>query len=430
LNINTRSVAARVLTQVLQNGHSLTTALESALQTVESGKDQAFIQALCYGVCRYFHRLDFILSELLDKPLKDTSIKALALVGLYQLGFMRVKPHAAVSETVFAARKKPWAKALINALLRAYLREHEALERKADQKPSAATSHPDWLIKQITQDWPEQAQAILLENNRQAPMVLRVNAAKTGRNQYLQQLSEQGIVATAVDFCESALVLDKPVAVDQLPGFTDGWISVQDTAAQLAAGLLDARGGQRVLDVCAAPGGKSAHILELQPQLKELVAVDSDAARMQRVNENLQRLGQSATLIVGDAASPQDWWDGRVFDRILLDAPCSALGVIRRHPDIKLLRRAEDIESLQLLQKNILAAVWPLLAPGGLLLYATCSVLKQENEQQIQAFLARHPDAVEYPFSAVWGHAGGVGRQILTGDFAMDGFYYARLRKL
>lgn len=427
--MNTRLVAARVLTEVLQNGHSLTTALESALQTVEPGKDHAFIQALCYGVCRYFHRLDFILSELLDKPLKDMNIKALALVGLYQLSFMRVKPHAAVSETVLAARKKPWAKSLINALLRSYLREQEALELKAGQTPSAATSHPDWLIEQIARDWPGQAQALLLENNRQPPMALRVNPAKIGRDSYLQQLSGQGIAAVGVDFCSSALILDNPVPVDRLPGFADGWVSVQDTAAQLASGLLDVRAGQRVLDVCAAPGGKTAHILEQQPQLQELVAVDIDASRMQRVNENLQRLGLSATLVVGDAAHPQDWWDGRPFDRILLDAPCSALGVIRRHPDIKLLRRAEDIETLRILQKNILAAVWPLLAPGGLLLYVTCSISKQENEQQIQAFLAQHPNAVEYPFSAAWGVACAVGRQILTGDLAMDGFYYARLRK-
>ncbi|MDP2904369.1 MAG: 16S rRNA (cytosine(967)-C(5))-methyltransferase RsmB [Methylovulum sp.] len=428
--MNTRLIAARVLTQVLQNGQSLTTALENALQTVESGKDQAFIQALCYGVCRHYHRLDFILNELLDKPLKDINIKALALVGVYQLNFMRVKPHAAVSETVFAARKKPWAKSLVNALLRSYLREREMLELKADQIASAATSHPDWLIQLITQDWPEQAQAILLENNRQPPMALRVNLAKTDTAQYLQKLSGQGLVATTVDFCGSALILDKPVAVGLLPGFAEGWVSVQDTAAQLAAGLLDAQAGQRVLDVCAAPGGKTAHLLEQQPLLKELVAVDNDASRMQRVNENLQRLQLSATLIVGDGANPGDWWDGQQFDRILLDAPCSALGVIRRHPDIKLLRRAEDIEPLQRLQSNILAAIWPLLASGGLLVYATCSILKQENELQIQTFLAQHPDAVEHPISANWGTAGNIGRQILTGDFAMDGFYYARLRKL
>ncbi len=407
----------------------MTAALDNALQTIESGKDRAFIQALCYGVCRQYHRLDFILGQLLDKPLKDMDIKALALVGLYQLKFMRVKPHAAVSETVLAARKKPWAKSLINAVLRTYLREQETLEQKADNEQTAAVSHPDWLIKQIEQDWPEQAQRILSENNLQPPMVLRVNLARTSRDRYLQALMEQSIAAEAVGFCPSAIMLDKPVPVELLPGFDEGLVSVQDTAAQLAAGLLDARPGHRVLDVCAAPGGKTAHILESQPQLKELVAVDIDESRMQRVSENLQRLGLQAKLVVGDAANPEKWWDGKPFDRILLDAPCSALGVIRRHPDIKLLRRAGDIESLQALQKAILQAVWPLLAPDGLLVYATCSILKQENERQVQAFLAEHGDAVELPIVADWGSAGKCGRQILTGDSAMDGFYYARISK-
>jgi 16S rRNA (cytosine967-C5)-methyltransferase len=422
-------LAARTLSRVLRDGQSLTAALESLLQTVESGQDRAFIQALCYGVCRYYHRLDFILNQLLDKPLKDQDVKSLALVGLYQLKYMRVKPHAAVSETVLAARKKPWAKSLINALLRSYLREQESLEQKADGMQGAAASHPEWLIKQIEQDWPDQASQILLENNRQPPMALRVNLARVSQDQYLQQLSEQGIFAAAVDFCPSAIILDKPVAVDLLPGFAEGLVSVQDTAAQLAAGLLSVQPGQRVLDVCAAPGGKAAHLLECQPQLKELVAVDIDAARMQRVGDTLQRLKLTATLIVGDAATPRDWWDGRLFERILLDAPCSALGVIRRHPDIKLLRRAEDIKLLQALQQNILNAVWPLLAPGGILLYATCSILKQENEQQIETFLASRPDAAELPIDAAWGIAGSHGRQVITGESAMDGFYYARLVK-
>jgi len=463
--VNTRLVAARVLSRVLQDGQSLTAALDNAFLGIESGKDRAFIQALCYGVCRQYHRLDFILSQLLDKPLKDTDVKALALVGLYQLKFMRVKPHAAVSETVLAARKKPWAKSLINAVLRTYLREQEELEHKADKFQVAALSHPDWLIKQVEQDWPEQALNIFLENNRQPPMVLRVNLAKTSREHYLQLLTGQDIAAETVSFCPSAIILDKPVPVDLLPGFADGLVSVQDTAAQLAAGLLDVQPGHRVLDVCAAPGGKAAHILEsgvgrnkpvratvrtgvsgalpefagndhlalrldgLIPAYTELVAVDIDESRMQRVSENLQRLNLQAKLVVADAANPSDWWDGKPFDRILLDAPCSALGVIRRHPDIKLLRRAEDVGPLQVLQQSILQAVWPLLAPGGLLLYATCSILKQENEQQVQAFLAEHSDAVELPIDADWGTAGACGRQIFTGESAMDGFYYACISK-
>ncbi len=427
--MNTRLIAAKVLSRVLQDGQSLTVALESALKTVDSAKDRAFIQAICYGVCRYFYRLDYILGQLLDKPLKELDIKALALIGLYQLKYMRVKPHAAVSETVFAAGKKPWAKALVNALLRSYLREQAGLELKADAIKSAVTSHPNWLVKQIENDWPDQAQQIFHENNQPPPMVLRVNLARISQDHYLNQLRERDIGAEGVSFCPSAIILDKPVGVDLLPGFADGLVSVQDTAAQLAAVLLDVQVGHRVLDVCAAPGGKAAHILEKQSQLKELVAVDIDASRMQRVSDNIERLKLSATLVVGDATNPNEWWDGQLFERILLDAPCSALGVIRRHPDIKLLRRADDIAPLQSLQQSIMQAVWPLLAPGGIMLYATCSILKQENELQINAFLAQHSDAIEWPIEADWGIRRQYGRQIVTGESAMDGFYYARIRK-
>jgi 16S rRNA (cytosine967-C5)-methyltransferase len=422
-------IAAKVLTSVIRDGQSLTAALNNTLGVVESDKDRAFIQALCYGVCRNFHRLDYILSQMLDKPLKDLDVKALALIGLYQLKFMRVKSHAAVSETVLAARKKPWAKALINALLRSYLRGQEGFEQKADNVKSALVSHPDWLIQQIEQDWPIQAQQIFQQNNEQPPMALRVNLANISQDQYLQKLRDQGIEAEAVSFCRSAILLNKPAVVDILPGFNEGWVSVQDTAAQLAAELLDVQIGHRVLDVCAAPGGKAAHILEHQPKVRELVAVDIDKLRLQRVNDNFQRLKLSAKLIVGDASKPEDWWDGQLFDRILLDVPCSALGVIRRHPDIKLLRRAEDISTLQVLQQRIMTAVWPLLAPGGIMLYATCSILKQENEQQIEAFLATNANAIEVPINADWGLVRRYGRQILTGESAMDGFYYALIRK-
>ena len=427
--MNTRLIAAKVLTSVIRDGQSLTAALNNTLGVVESDKDRAFIQALCYGVCRNFHRLDYILSQMLDKPLKDLDVKALALIGLYQLKFMRVKSHAAVSETVLAARKKPWAKALINALLRSYLRGQEGFEQKADNVKSALVSHPDWLIQQIEQDWPMQAQQIFQQNNEQPPMALRVNLANISQDQYLQKLRDQGIEAEAVSFCRSAILLNKPAVVDILPGFSEGWVSVQDTAAQLAAELLDVQIGHRVLDVCAAPGGKAAHILEHQPKVRELVAVDIDKLRLLRVNDNLQRLKLSAKLIVGDASKPEDWWDGQLFDRILLDVPCSALGVIRRHPDIKLLRRAEDINTLQVLQKRIMTAVWSLLAPGGIMLYATCSILKQENEQQIEAFLATNTNAIEVPINADWGLVRRYGRQILTGESAMDGFYYALIRK-
>jgi 16S rRNA (cytosine967-C5)-methyltransferase len=428
--LNTRWVAARVITRVAQDGQSLTAALIDALKTVDSAQDKAFIQALCYGVCRYYHRLDFITALLLEKPLKVQEVKALLLIGLYQLTYMRVKPHAAVSETVQAARSLPWARALINAVLRSYLRKQDALEQQADQVETAALSHPEWLIQQLEYDWPEHAKTILLENNQQPPMALRVNRAKTTMDKYLHLLEEQSLSAHKVVFSSSAIILDKPVPIEMLPNFAEGWVSIQDTAAQLAAELLDVQSGHRVLDVCAAPGGKTAHLLESQPKISELIAIDIDEHRMQRVSENLNRLNLQATLIVADASKPDEWWDGKTFDRILLDAPCSATGVIRRHPDIKLLRKLSDITALTQLQKNILNTIWPLLNSGGLLLYATCSVLKQENEAQIEAFLATHNDAIELPISEDgWGISSKYGRQILTGESSMDGFYYARIVK-
>jgi len=427
--LNTRLIAARVIYKILQDGSSLTATLDTALMAVESSKDRAFIQALCYGVLRQFHRLDFVLAQLVEKPIKDNEIKAIALLGLYQLGFMRVKPHAAVSETIQAIRKKNWAKPLINALLRTYLRQQDTLEQLLTTVPSATFSHPNWLIKEIQQNWSMQSTFILNENNKQAPMVLRANTLKTSRKNYLELLIQQGISATTLDYCASAILLEKPVNVDQLPKFAEGWVSVQDSAAQLAASLLSIEPNQRVLDVCAAPGGKMAHCLEIQPNLQELVAVDIDAIRMQRVIENMHRIGLQANTIIGDATRPKDWWDGKQFDRILIDAPCSATGVIRRHPDIKLLRKPEDIDLLRIMQKNILDAIWPLLTSGGILLYATCSVLKQENEQQIADFLACHADATHLPILVTWGHSRLYGRQILTGEDNMDGFYYALLCK-
>ncbi|NOT10667.1 MAG: 16S rRNA (cytosine(967)-C(5))-methyltransferase RsmB [Methylococcaceae bacterium] len=436
--MNTRLVAARVVTRVVQQGDSLTAALDSVFhRTVadtKTGKtwesnDKAFIQALCYGVCRQYHRLDSIVTVLVSKPIKDLEVKSLLLVGLYQLAYMRVKPYAAVSETVLAVHKKPWAKALVNAVLRSYLRDKDNLEAKVDASETSALSHPDWIIRQLQMDWSEQAQDCLKANNLPPPMALRVNLSKTSRDDYLKKLTVQGISAASVGFTRSAIILDNPMPVEQLPDFDAGFVSVQDTGAQLAAELLDVQVGHRVLDICAAPGGKAAHVLEIQSQLKELIAVDIDETRMQRVTENLARLGLQAHLIVADATKPEAWWDGRQFDRILVDAPCSASGVIRRHPDIKILRRAEDIPTLQLLQSKLLDAIWPLLAPGGVMLYATCSVFKLENEQQIKAFLAKHPDAEEVSIETQWGIVRDCGRQILTGESNMDGFYYARLRK-
>jgi len=324
-------------------------------------------------------------------------------------------------------KKKQWAKSLLNAVLRRYLREQDELEALADKH--IAYAHPDWMIKLIKENWGDKGKAILVENNQAPPMVLRVNQQKCSREAYLQLLAAENIQASPMQTSAQAILLDSPVLVGKLPKFSEGWVSVQDAAAQLAASILSAQAGERVLDVCAAPGGKTAHILESEPDLLSLLAIDIDVKRLERVKENLARLQLNADLLAADAIDTEAWWDEVLFDKILLDAPCSALGVVRRHPDIKLLRRAEDIVVLQQLQQAILLAIWKLLKPGGVLVYATCSILKQENEQQIESFLAQQSDAKERLIEAEWGEIRPHGRQILTGSQSMDGFYYACLEK-
>jgi len=428
--MNLRKPATQILLLVLKEGRSLTTALDRYLEVFDNPKDSAFVQALCYGVLRDYHHLDFLLTLLLAKPLrnKDTDIKVLMLIGLYQLRTMRVKTHAAVSETVGAVGKKSWAKGVINGVLRQYLRESQTLEAKAEDNLVAKYSHPQWLIERVKKDWGLQAENIFEQNNQHPPMVLRVNLTQTTQADYYQLLIENNIAAEIISFSQTAIKLTQAVTVEKLPYFSEGWVSVQDTAAQFAAPLLQLKKGQRVLDLCAAPGGKTAAMLELQPSL-EMTAVDIDESRLLRVKDNLQRLKLLAKVITGDAAKPETWWDGIPFERILLDAPCSALGVIRRHPDIKILRRSDDIETLVKLQAEILEVAWFLLASSGILLYATCSILKQENQLQIEHFLEKHSDSVEIPIEADWGITETVGRQILIGEKAMDGFYYACLKK-
>lgn len=428
---NPRALAARILARVAA-GASLTAALDDSLPLARDN-DRALIQELCYGTLRAWPRLERIASALLRKPLgkKDRDVQALILLGLHQLTAMRIPAHAAVAETVGAvnALGKGWARGLLNAVLRNFQRQSEVLLAKADDSEPGRWAHPQWLIDALRQAWPNDWQQILAANNERAPMTLRVNARKQSRADYLSVLEQAGINAEATIASDCGIRLQQAIDVCQLPGFAEGTVSVQDEAAQLAAALLDARPGERVLDVCAAPGGKTAHILERNDDI-ELLAVDIEAQRLQRVKDNLQRLGLTANTCSGDACRPQDWWDGRPFDRILLDAPCSATGVIRRHPDIKLLRRPGDIETLLELQGEILHAIWPLLRPGGILLYATCSVLPQENERRISTFIAERPDAERRAIDADWGRATGIGRQILPGGTAqMDGFYYACLHK-
>jgi 16S rRNA (cytosine967-C5)-methyltransferase len=336
-----------------------------------------------------------------------------------------------VAETVEAVRlmEKPWAVGLVNGVLRRFQREQERLLRTSDTTPEGRYAHPEWLVTAIKARWPQHWQGILETANSKPTMALRVNLSRISRQDYFEQLRAASIPARPIKGVASGLVLDRPQDVQLLPGFSEGLVSVQDGGAQLAAELLDLRPGQRVLDACAAPGGKSCHILEREPAVR-LTAIDLDKTRLERVRENLQRLSLEADLFVGDAAAPDGRWACNSYDRILLDVPCSATGVIRRHPDIKLLRRHGDVAALAELQSRILSKVWRLLKPGGILLYATCSLMPQENEQQVERFIAGRDDVRERPIEATWGHACNPGRQTLPGDDSMDGFYYATLEKV
>ena len=430
--MNVRAIAAKVLNQVVEKGQSLSQALP-AIQQDLTPKDKALVQMLCYGVLRTLPRLDFFCRSLMKKPLtgKQRDLHFLILVGIYQLLYTRIPSHAAVGETVNGAKalKKPALKGMINGVLRSFLREQESLIEQADQQPALLYCHPSWLVKRLQAAYGEEKAAeIMTDNNQQAPMWLRVNSRFHDREQYLALLTEQDKKADTAECNDNALCLENACDVYQLPGFSEGWVSVQDGAAQLAAHYLDAQPNDLVLDACSAPGGKTVHTLELQPKLKQMVAVDFDEKRLLRVKENLERLNLEATVIHGDASKPDEWWSGDQFDRILCDAPCSATGVIRRHPDIRWLRRDSDISELVSLQKHILSALWKKLKPGGVLLYATCSILPDENDLQIKDFLENTNDASLIPLSAQNNDAI-KSRQILPNEQKMDGFYYAKLQK-
>ena len=430
--MNVRAIAAKVLNQVVEKGQSLSQALP-AIQQDLTPKDKALVQMLCYGVLRTLPRLDFFCRSLMKKPLtgKQRDLHFLILVGIYQLLYTRIPSHAAVGETVNGAKalKKPALKGMINGVLRSFLREQESLIEQADQQPALLYCHPSWLVKRLQAAYGEEKAAeIMTDNNQQAPMWLRVNSRFHDREQYLALLTEQDKKADIAEGNDNALCLENACDVYQLPGFSEGWVSVQDGAAQLAAHYLDAQPNDLVLDACSAPGGKTVHTLELQPKLKQMVAVDFDEKRLLRVKENLERLNLEATVIHGDASKPDEWWSGDQFDRILCDAPCSATGVIRRHPDIRWLRRDSDISELVSLQKHILSALWKKLKPGGVLLYATCSILPDENDLQIKDFLENTNDASLIPLSAQNNDAI-KSRQILPNEQKMDGFYYAKLQK-
>jgi 16S rRNA (cytosine967-C5)-methyltransferase len=420
-----RAEAARIDARIVRDRMPAEALL--AASTIVAERDRPLLWALLYGSLRWHHRLQWQVGELLTRPLaaQDAELAALLRVGLLQLQAMRIPPHAAVSATVEASRllRLGHARGLVNAVLRRFLRERDALLGRGALVEEAHFSHPAWLIAAIRGDWPEEWRGLLAANNAPPPMWLRVNARVADRARYLARLREDGIEADATSSGASSILLTEPRPAKSLPGYESGEVSIQDGAAQLAAGFMALDAGLRVLDACAAPGGKTAHLLESCPELGAVVALDRDAERLESVHENLKRLGLKAELKHADALAPRDWWDGRPFERILLDAPCSALGVIRRHPDIKILRTPDDIDRSVDLQARLLDALWPLLASGGRLLYATCTVLRRENAAQIERFLARTPDA------ALTGPGQQGHLQIVPGEADMDGFYYACLDK-
>lgn len=431
--MNPRLAAARALAAVLSGKASLNSSLPAQLDKVEE-RDRGLTQDLAFGTARWQPRLELLAAQLLQKPFKaaDADVQALLLVGLYQLFYSRIPAHAAIGETVGCADKlkKPWAKGLLNAVLRRAQREGEELLAGMERDPVVRTAHPRWLQKSLKAFWPEQWEAICAANNAHPPMILRVNRRHHSRDAYLALLAEAGVGASACQYSPDGIVLAEACDVRGLPGFADGWVSVQDEAAQLAADLLDLAPGQRVLDACCAPGGKTCHILEAEPALAGVVAVDLEAKRLVRVRENLERLGLDAQLIAADGRDTQAWWDGKPFQRILLDAPCSATGVIRRHPDIKLTRQPDDIAALAQLQGELLDTLWQTLEVGGILLYATCSTLPTENTEVIGAFLARTPGARELDLATEAGLRQPHGRQLLVQEGGHDGFYYAKLIKI
>jgi 16S rRNA (cytosine967-C5)-methyltransferase len=425
-----RLVCGEIIALLLEGRGSLASLLAPGSRSREDF-NYSLLQEYCYGVCRWYHKLDAWALTLLDKPLrlKDRDVYCLILLGLYQLHFMRTPEHAAVHETVAAADSlgKPWAKGLVNAVLRSSQRRQQELEAADERDYARLYSHPQWLLDQLKQDWPADYRAILDANNQRAPMTLRVNLARVTRESFQQMLHDQGIASRPGTLSPTALYLDTPVDVTVLPGFAEGLASVQDEASQLLPMILPVRAGQRVLDACAAPGGKTCALMEAVPGLA-MVCIDNDSRRLPRLQANLDRCGFQADVRCADLSCDHIGSAGE-FDAILLDAPCSATGVIRRHPDIKLLRTPAETHVLVERQAALMEAAWPLLKSGGYLLYSTCSVLKAENAAQVATFLERHADAASIPIEITACTTAEPGCQLLPQVDGSDGFYYALLRK-
>ena len=423
MNRNERAQAFTILMGLMTRGVSLAQGLATTTEPMT--------KALCFGLCRHYVRLSLIADCLLVKRPKAVEVWIILLMGLYQIHYMNLPDYAVVKETVdlLNKNKKSWAKGLVNAVLRSFCRQKNEIMASLNNKPDFIYGHPQQLVTKIQKAWPNDWQKIALANDEHPPMTLRVHLGKSSVANYMNLLVEAGLEAVVHPLVPSAITLVTPCDVRQLPGFASGWVSVQDAAAQLAAPLLALHSGVRVLDACCAPGGKTCHLLEMDPGIESCIALDVDAKRLRRVEENLSRQGVKATVVHGDALHPTPWWDKRCFDRILLDAPCSATGVIRRHPDIKLLRTDKEIDDICLVQYHMLRSLWPLLAPNGIMVYATCSVIPEENEHQIARFVADYADCQILPITAGWGRATQHGRQILPGEHGMDGFFYSILMK-
>lgn len=429
--LSVRAAAAQVISQILVSKGSLSSLLPPVLAKI-ADNDRALLQELCFGTCRYYPQLQAYTECLLDKPLraKDADVQALLLLGLYQLLHTRIPDHAAIGETVEVTRaiKKPWATKLVNGVLRSFQRDKSKIDELLAENRAFQSNHPAWMEAMISKCWPDQFDSLIAANNQHPPFSLRLNTRKISRENYLKLLEAEAISAKPTTCSPYGITLEQACDPRKLPHFAEGWLSVQDEAAQLSADLLELSPNMRVLDACSAPGGKTGHLLELEPSLK-VMALDADERRLGRVRENLARLGVNANVICGDGTKPADWWEGEQYDRILLDAPCSATGIIRRHPDIKVLRTPEELDKLGELQQQLLKNLWPLLKPGGVLLYATCSIMPKENTRVVEAFVARQQDASCDQLDVDWGISQPCGRQLLPQTDGHDGFYYARLRK-
>jgi 16S rRNA (cytosine967-C5)-methyltransferase len=428
---DTRAIAATGLAEVALRGASLRDVMERYAPRLSDPRDRALLMALLSEGARWWLRFDAAVDGLLEKPLrhKDPAIHALLVIGLVQLEILQLQDYAAVAATVEAARalQRPQLAGLVNAVLRRWQREREVLIARLDARPQTRHAHPAWLAAALQRDWPAQAEAVMTADNQEPPLMLRVNRQRSDPDALIGALQTAGYTAERHPWLRDALVLPHSSDVTRMPGFEDGWFAVQDGAAQVAADLADLRDGLRVLDACAAPGGKACHLIERAGL--DLTALELDASRAERIRQNLMRLRLNAKIVVGDAGAPAGWWKGQPFDRILIDAPCSATGVLRRRPDVRLHRRESDIAAMHQQQRRILSALWPLLAPGGRLVYITCSVLRAENEAIVGELLAGQPDAHAVDFTLPAGQVAAIGWQILPGDGDLDGMYYAVVEK-